>query len=175
MPTTAEALQALGAWIVKPIQPSDVQLGVPISYRVNYLWNNKAARLSFTTNFERVQSTPIPQITEWTISFGTADDDKDDDTVLSVTVSGPNGNLADRRDADGRFPNGSTKTWKLPLVSKIYARDVGSIHLGIHIDPNGDDEWDFGWTLTGRSDDGRVVYHRDGHCRLTESRRDCGF
>jgi thiol-activated cytolysin len=174
IPTTQEALTAMSQWLNQPITstPKDIQLGVPISYRVNYLRDNQVARLSFTTSYHRVQSSPIPQLTNWTITFQTADDDKDNDTALLVEVRAGGAVIAHHSENGEGFGNGSTKTRRLDQDRILFARNAGAVQLHIRIDPNGNDTWDFSFTLTATNTGGGSGYVKSGHMRLSQDNRD---
>ena len=174
IPTTQEALTAMANWLNQPITntPKDIQLGVPISYRVNYLRDNQVARLSFTTSYDRVQSSPIPQLTNWTITFNTANDDKDDDTALLVEVRAGGTVIAHHSENGEKFDNGSTKTRRLDQDRILFARDAGAVQLHIRIDPNGSDTWDFSFTLTATNTGGGPGYVKSRHMTLSDDNRD---
>lgn len=173
VPTTQQALDTFQAWVNQPItnSPEDIQLGVPISYRVNYLKNNNVAKMSFSTEFDRTASSPIPQLTDWSVTFHTADDDKDNDTALRVEVLANGTLIANHSENGEKFDNGSTKSRGLAKVAKLYARDQNAVRFHVRIDPNGNDTWDFSYTLSARNTGGGS-FSKSGHMRLSQSNRD---
>ena len=172
IPTTAEALDALNIWLKQDIKPKDIQLGLPISYRVNYLKDNTIARLSFTTNYERVEYHSIPQLNNWSITFHTHDDDLDDDTGVYVGVNGPNGLIANWSKSDkSRYENGSTKDFNLTPNTKLFLQDKDNASIYIKISPNGDDEWDFSYELTANITSGGT-FTKHGSMRLSDRHKE---
>ncbi|WP_437564310.1 thiol-activated cytolysin family protein [Sorangium sp. So ce542] len=182
IPSTQEALAAMQEWVTATLQPQDVQLGLPISYRVNYLRDNRLAILSFTTQYERIETSPLPKLVDWSISFHTADDDKDDDTVLNVWVMDDHGATLAHYAGSGKqngdkeeFGNGSTKHLSLQPVRTVLARsdeDTKHIQLKIRIEPNGRDEWDFSYTLRARNTGDGPNFIKTGNMRLTHDDRE---
>ena len=78
------AFAALNDWVSHPLSAKGIQLGVPISYRVNYLKDNQLANIAFATQYTRTQVSEIPSYSAFHIEFNTTDDDKDGDTQLKV-------------------------------------------------------------------------------------------
>jgi hypothetical protein len=172
IPTTDEALKAVAEWLKNRVaKPEDIQLGLPISYRVNYLKDNQVARLSFTTSYDRIDVSPIPEYTDWNIAFNTADDDKDDDTALHVEVTSGGYVIAHHDENGEKFDNGSSKSRGLNKDRRLFVKDAGDIKLSISIAPNGNDTWDFNFTLTARNSGGGPNYVKSGHMRLSEGHR----
>ena len=174
VPTTQQALDTMQAWINQPITatPGDIQLGVPISYRVNYLKDNQLALLSFSTDYDRVSSSPIPKYTNWSITFNTADDDKDNDTALTVEVYNGNTLIATHSENGQTFDNGSSITRGLDQVQTLYVKDATNIRLHIRIDPNGNDTWNFAYALTASNSGGGANFAKNGSMRLSQDNRD---
>jgi hypothetical protein len=86
-----------------------------------------------------------PTLTEATVSFHTNDDDKDNDTHVTVTVRQSDGVIAARTDDDfGHFNDHSDNgPFNLEVVNPSPKSALRSGNVTIRIDPNGDDEWHF--------------------------------
>jgi hypothetical protein len=168
----AHALPAFQAWITNNGKPLEIKTGVPISYRISYLKDSQIARLSFVTDYQRVEISPLPQLVDWKISFNTANDNKDDDTMLSVSIDGPNGPVA-HWDQNGRdeFGNGSTKDINMTRDGILLVRDLGKANLHFHIETNGDDHWDFSFTIQARNTAGGNWVKSSGSEWLSESNK----
>jgi len=173
IPTTDQAIQTLADWIKQPItnSPRDIQLGLPISYKVNYLKDNAFAKLSFTTDYDKLASSPIPQLTDWVVTFVTGNNDKDFDTGLVVEVFSGSRLIANYAENGRKFDNGSSITVRLSKVDKMYERDKGNIRFHVRINPNGNDTWEFQFVVSATSTGGGG-FSRSGPMRLSEGNRD---
>jgi hypothetical protein len=161
-------------WLNQPTtnKVQDIQLGVPISYRVNYLSDNQIAKLSFTMSYHHVDTSPIPQLTSWVITFHTEDDDKDADTGLLVEVIAGGTVVAHYAGNGEKFANGSSIPKQLDQDRVLFYRDAQQVQLHVRIDPNGHDTWDFSYTLTAKNSGGGPNYYKAGHMRLTQDHRE---
>ena len=149
---TATALPAFRQWITAAAQTPDIASGVPISYRVNYLKDSQIARLSFTTDYKRVEVSLFPLLVDWKITFRTTKDDKDGDSMLSVSVTGPRGTVADwGQHGEDKWENGSTHEIDLQNRIPLRATDLNRANLRFHLGTNGDDRWDFDFTIEARN------------------------
>jgi len=88
--------------------------------------------------------------------FDTTSDDKDDDTLLRVTLKDPAGAVvAEVDNVTGHWDNDSTNYVNLFITAQRQRSQlVGNCTVEVHIDPNGNDTWDFNLTLTVSFSDG---------------------
>jgi thiol-activated cytolysin len=188
-------LEHLKTWIQEKIDAKSIRFGIPISYRVNYLNNNEIARLSFTTDYRRVQVSAIPRLTNWKITFFTLDDDKDDDTHLSVVLyrevhprmvkkqflfitievkEDPDEIKYEAYEQNGKseYHNNSTHPEILTEYQPIYTKNLDNkLKLRITITPNGNDTWRFKYRIEAtRSDGGQFIRDSD-NLQLSQDNR----
>lgn len=97
-----------------------------------------------------------PILVTATATFHTLDDDKDDDTVLSIGIVLPNGTLvASVGGITGRFPdNRDNGPFGLTVLGKRKRSELSGALAALHIEPNGDDTWRFNWGMVLAFDDG---------------------
>lgn len=92
------------------------------------------------------------------IRFDTTTDDKDDDTLVWVYLKLANGTvIAEIDNLSGHWDNGSTVAFNLFIaVQSTRQQLVGGepVVVEVHIQPNGNDTWDFNATLTLSFSDG---------------------
>ena len=88
--------------------------------------------------------------------FDTTSDDKDDDTLLRVILKDPGGvTFAEVDNVTGHWDNNSTNYVNLFITEQRQRSQlVGSCTVEVHIDPNGNDTWDFNLTLIVSYSDG---------------------
>src|SRR5262249_462020 len=88
--------------------------------------------------------------------FHTNDDDKDDDTVLSIGIVLPDGTLvASVAGITGRFPDQHDNgPFSLTVFGKHSRDELKGSVATLHIETNGDDTWKFNWTMVLAFDDG---------------------
>jgi hypothetical protein len=159
VPTTQEALASMKDWIEYSMQPHDIQLGRPITYRVNYLKDNQIAKLSFTTSYQRVQSTALPAFARWHLHLQTTDKSKDGDTAVSVKVLDAANNVVAHYDQNGEkeYNNGVGDDIDLTIDRTLYCKDGAGVKVVFHIEPNGSNTWAFTYDLTGTCASGNKV------------------
>lgn len=93
-------------------------------------------------------------------SFHTNDDDKDSDTIVSVTVSGPGSTVAQAGGIGGHFDDGSNNgPFALAVVGPIAPAQIPTCTTTVHIDPNGHDTWNFNYVLDLVFDDVNPPLH----------------
>jgi hypothetical protein len=89
------------------------------------------------------------------ITFHTNDDDKDNDTVVTISVQAGNYEVASLVNSGTRFPDQSDSG---PFALNIHGNpSLDSLRHGklhVHIAPNGHDHWKFNATLTFEFTDG---------------------
>ncbi len=126
----------------------------------------------------------LPVVTKVEIKFQTNDDNKDDDTRLSVYFSCDNSSFA---DADGStmsalvandpiayLSHEETQWAPVPIHpnTKIYKAKVHSCTTTVRIDPNGHDTWKFNYLVKLEYSDGtRDEYHFNGHALSQDYRQ----
>ncbi|MFD8307031.1 hypothetical protein ACFV29_32515 [Streptomyces sp. NPDC059690] len=112
-------------------------------------------------------------LTSAKITFLTSGEDKDGDTTVSIKVVTAAGKTAASAfDTFGRFGDGSVVPVNL-LVRKNITWDAlqgGTVRL--HIQPNGDDTWKFGYRLDLTFDDGDVSQTIVNRVSMSEDNRD---
>ncbi|HEY7330543.1 MAG TPA: thiol-activated cytolysin family protein [Gemmataceae bacterium] len=171
---TGDPLERFKAFVAEKVTPETIRFGLPISFRLNYLRDNRVAGLSFTTAFSRVDRTGVPRLTNWSITFYTQDEDKDKDTHLSVKVYQPGVRDIVFYEQEGLkyYPNNSPNTEVLKDIHSVFARDVGKLRVRISIHPHGNDTWRFKYKLEARrSDGGTFTYLFPGVIELNENSR----
>lgn len=112
-----------------------------------------------------------------TIQFHTNDEDKDDDTHVTVTVVDSNQVVAARVSNDfGHFDNNSDDGPFGLTVQNPSSKDaLQSGRVTIHIDPNGHDTWRFNFFLDLIFDDGSHLSGGADGLELTQDRREQTF
>jgi hypothetical protein len=119
----------------------------------------------------------MPNLKNCTISFHTNDDDKDDDTHVTVTVRDSNQVIAARIDSDfGHFDDHSDNgPFGLVIKNQSKKEVLQTGNVTIRIDPNGHDTWKFNFYLDLIFDDGsRLSGGADG-LDLNQDRRETTF
>ena len=110
-----------------------------------------------------------PTLVNANITFHTNDEDKDDDTVVSVTV-GKGGTIA--AQVTDRFQHFNDHSDAGPfdlVINNPLTRDdlkTGVVNLGIT--PNGNDTWHFNFFLDLRFSDGSHLFARASRLELTQ-------
>lgn len=111
-----------------------------------------------------------PLLSGASVVFHTLDDDKDNDTEVTMSLVVGNEAIADGKTTGTRFPDDSDSP---PLALDVHGEhrkdDLGAGTLKIHIAPNGHDTWKFKTTLTltyldgtkSTIDWGRIVLNQD--------------
>lgn len=97
-----------------------------------------------------------PLLTNASINFHTNDEDKDDDTHVTITVKDENGTTAARLDSNFSHFSDHSDAGPYPLAIRSSSGKAlmqrGSIT--IRVDPNGHDTWRFNWELDLHFSDG---------------------
>jgi hypothetical protein len=94
-----------------------------------------------------------------TAQFITTDDDKDNDTSVSILVRRDNGEIVARADGiTGYFSNGtSSKEFIVKIVSASYRGQVLNGNTTVTISPNGHDTWKFNYKIVLKFDDNTTL------------------
>jgi len=123
-----------------------VRLGVPISFRVNYLHDNSARILQSTTSFRTQQRRPFV-LENFRIYFHTNDAGKDRDTALDAWVWDSGHPVISGSDHTvNEYKDGSDHDFE--LTGSISARRLAGKLLRICISPRGRDTWKFDVKVT---------------------------
>ena len=82
------------------------------------------------------------------VHFDTTDNDKDEDTLLDVTLlTYRDVPMASKRGISGHFNNNSSNTFTLDIENAIDRSQVPAAKVELAIHPNGDDKWDFNYDI----------------------------
>lgn len=86
---------------------------------------------------------PFP-LQSLTLTFHTNDDDKDADTVVSVSIDN-HATLMGTANLGGqdRWGDGETRVYMVPVANGVDYYEAEKGHMNVTIHPNGDDEWHF--------------------------------
>jgi len=119
----------------------------------------------------------MPNLSSSTIKFHTNDDDKDDDTHVTVTVRDANGLIAARIDSDfGHFnDNSDNGPFGLHIINRSPKSAMENGSISIRIDPNGHDTWKFNFYLELIFDDGSVLPAGANGLSLSQNNREVAF
>jgi hypothetical protein len=111
------------------------------------------------------------------ISFHTNDEDKDDDTHITVTMKDKDNIVSALISNDfGHFDDHSdTGPYALTILNPSSRGSVQSGSVTIHIDPNGHDTWRFNFFLLLRFSDGKTLSGGANNLELTQDRREQTF
>lgn len=112
--------------------------------------------ITFLAAFSSFNALAQRTIRSIAVVFNTTNDDKDNDTYLECQILTPDNHwLAQNAGQFGLFPDNSTYTLNLNMGSPYYSETLLSQSaLYVHIIPNGNDTWRFGWCV--------VVTYTDG-------------
>ena len=119
----------------------------------------------------------MPNLTQAQVTFHTNDEDKDDDTHLTVTVRGSDGTIAARIDDDfGVFHDHSDYgPFGLLVINPAPKELLTQGNVVIRVDPNGNDTWRFNFFLDLTfSDNSHLNAQVDG-LELTQDRQQQAF
>lgn len=119
----------------------------------------------------------MPTLANSTVRFHTNDEDKDDDTHVTVTINDDNNVVAARISNDfGHFDDHSDAG---PFGLEIQnASEKGDLQQGavlLRIDPNGHDTWRFNFFLDLEFSDGSHLSGGADGLELTQDRREQQF
>jgi hypothetical protein len=116
-------------------------------------------------------------LSECQVSFHTNDEDKDDDTHITVTVRQRDGTIAARIDDDfGHFNDHSNNgPFGLLIVNPGDKVDLSQGNVTVRIDPNGNDTWRFNFFLDLMFADGSHLNTEVNNLELTQDRQQQTF
>jgi hypothetical protein len=119
----------------------------------------------------------MPALRNATIKFHTNDDDKDNDTHVTVTVRDHDNIIAARIDNDfGHFDDHSDNgPFGLIVRNQSQKTSMQSGSLAIRIDPNGHDTWKFNFDLDLFFDDGSHLSGGAAGLDLNQNRKEMSF
>lgn len=123
------------------------------------------------------QQPPQPKLRNARISFHTNDEDKDDDTHVTVTVRDHQNLIAARIDNDfGHFDDHSDHgPFGMIIRNRSAKASLSDGNVTLHIDPNGHDTWRFNFELDLLFDDGSQLSGSADGLELTQNRKDQTF
>lgn len=140
--------------------------GSPISYTVRYLKNNKVARVSSTQDYvvRTTVNSPIPApLQAVTATWRTGSDGKDWDTAPVVDIYDQSGThvahigcCSSDRNGD-KWDSGRVETRNLDIVGSATTTTLAHGRLSAIRNPQGNDDWDYGLTVTFVFADGSSV------------------
>jgi len=123
-----------------------------------------------TINIIQAPPTPVPvTVSGLQIFFHTNDDDKDNDTGLSVTIQ--NGNVAEWHQTQNEVFHDHSDHVKVMNPSTVPLSALHGQLLEICIAPNGHDTWRFNMTLSGTRTDGPAYVFSVNSIQLTQDSR----
>jgi hypothetical protein len=111
-------------------------------------------------------SDPNAFLTQVVVRFDTTNDDKDGDTILSVSLDGYGKHIAEIDGVGGHWDNGSTNSVTLFNDYQVTRAQLQAtpITIHIHIEPNGNDTWDYNCSVQLIFSDGtQVENYYPGH------------
>ena len=116
-------------------------------------------------------------LTHASVLFHTNDEDKDDDSHVTVTVRDNVGNIAARIDDDfGHFNDHSDNgPFSLDVINPIEKTQMEQGNVTLRIDPNGNDTWRFNFTYELRFADGTTIAGENDGRELTQDRQQQSF
>jgi hypothetical protein len=119
----------------------------------------------------------MPKLSNASISFHTNDEDKDDDTHVTLEVRDQNNVMAARVDNDfGHFDDHRDNgPFGLVVRNPSEKIDLQRGSVKIHIDPNGHDTWRFNFDLDLHFDVGTHLSGGAQGIELTQDRREQTF
>jgi hypothetical protein len=116
-----------------------------------------------------------PTVTFDSISFTTMDEDKDDDTYLSVKIRNRDTGLEiasydQASPTKERFPDRSTTTKALQGARVANFTDLTNLNIDLRVLPNGNDTWRFSFVLKGTRSNGEPYVMESGAIELSQQR-----
>jgi hypothetical protein len=110
-----------------------------------------------------------PTLTSASITFHTNDDDKDDDTIVYVSVQKGTTVAADITDRFGHFNNNSDSgPFDLLMKNSLTREQLRTGNVTLAITPNGNDTWRFNFFLDLRFSDGSHLIAKANGLQMTE-------
>ncbi|MGH6838241.1 MAG: hypothetical protein ACREDT_05495 [Methylocella sp.] len=115
----------------------------------------------------------MANLTQAQVTFHSNDEDKNDDTHLTITVRGSDGTIAARIDDDfGIFKDHTDHgPFGLLIVNPAPKEKLNQGNVVIRIDPDGDDTWRFNFFLDLAFDDGSHLNTQVDGLELTDERQ----
>jgi hypothetical protein len=112
-----------------------------------------------------------PTLVNANITFHTNDEDKDDDTLVTVLVlKGEDTVAAQISDRFQHFNDHSDAgPFDLEIVTTLTRDDLKTGQVTMEITPNGNDTWRFNFFLDLRFSDGSHLFAKASRLQLTES------
>jgi hypothetical protein len=104
--------------------------------------------------------------------FLTGQDDKDQDTVLTVLVSVNGDNVARESGRFDRFNDRSERTVRLLITPTPRGALERGVSVVVRIDPNGDDAWQFSLRLVLHFSDGSMLTKSFPMTTLSQEQRE---
>jgi hypothetical protein len=119
----------------------------------------------------------MPTLTEAQVSFHTNDEDKDDDTHVTVTIRQRDGTIAARIDDDfGHFNDHSNNgPFGLLILNPAEKAELNQGNVTVRIDPNGNDTWRFNFFVDLAFSDGSHLNAEANNLELTQDRQQQAF
>jgi hypothetical protein len=119
----------------------------------------------------------MPTLANSTVRFHTNDEDKDDDTHVTVTINDDNNVVAARISDDfGHFDDHSDAgPFGLEILNASEKGDLQRGAVLLRIDPNGHDTWRFNFFLDLEFSDGSHLSGGADGLELTQDRREQQF
>jgi hypothetical protein len=116
-------------------------------------------------------------LTQAQVFFHTNDEDKDNDTHLTVTVRASDGTIAARIDNDfGVFRDHSDHgPFGLTIINPDFKEKLRGGNVVIRIDPNGHDTWRFNFLVDLTFSDGSHLNLGADGLELTQNRQQQAF
>jgi hypothetical protein len=107
------------------------------------------------------------------VSFHTNDEDKDDDTHVTITARQGDGTIAARIDDDfGHFNDHSDNgPFGLKVINQSTKDTLEEGNVTIRVDPNGNDTWRFNFAVDLVFDDGSHLLTDEDGLELTQDRQ----
>ena len=114
-----------------------------------------------------------PTLSAATAHFHTNNDDKDDDTKLSVYVYGGRGAILAARSENntGHYNNDSDHDIGLSILGAHMSTELAHGQSKVVITPNGHDHWEFTYSLDLTWSDGQVTSYSCGSTALSQDDR----
>lgn len=115
----------------------------------------------------------MPNLTQAQVTFHTNDEDKNDDTHLTITVRGSDGTIAARIDDDfGIFKDHTDHgPFGLLIFNPAPKEKLAQGNVVIRIDPDGNDTWRFNFFLDLAFDDNSHLNTQVDGLELTDERQ----
>ena len=111
-----------------------------------------------------------PTLVNANITFRTNDEDKNDDTLVTVVVGKGDTVAAKISDRFQHFNDHSDAgPFDLEIVTPLTRDDLKTGLVSLEITPNGNDTWRFNFFLDLRFSDGSHLFARASRLQLTES------